>query len=243
MSDAATLPDAQAAPDDARDTGAADALPVVIFDLDGTLVDSAPDMHAAMVRVLAARGHPPLTLEQVRGFIGNGARVLIDRVIAEIAADPAEADAFTGEYLAAYQAGLVIDTAEYAGVTDALQVLTGAGHKMGICTNKPQALAEGLLEGMGLGHFFQVVIGGDTDFGRKPDAAPLIEVIRLLGGVPAVMVGDSAADAGAARAAKVPILLYTGGYREQSVAQIAPDAAFDDWADLPGLIARLTNPA
>lgn len=216
-----------------------DAPLAVIFDLDGTLVDSAPDMHAAIARVLEARGLAPLPPERIRSFVGHGVGVLVDRVIGAAGGDPADAAAFQRDYLAAYQAGLHIDTVEYDGVRAALDTLGTAGHPLAVCTNKPQGMAEGLLASMGMADLFRTVIGGDTDFGRKPDPAPLREVMRRLGTDRAVMVGDSPADAGAARAAGIPILLYTGGYRDQSVEQIAPDAAFDHWSELPDLIARL----
>lgn len=210
----------------------------VVFDLDGTLVDSAPDMHAAMARVLAARGHPALDLDRVRGFIGNGVPMLVRRTMAAVAADEAQFDGFRRDYLAAYDAGICDLTAEYEGVTAALDSLAARGHALGVCTNKPQGLTEGLLAALGMAGRFGAVLGGDTAFGHKPDPAGLIEVVARLGGGPAVMVGDSPADAGAARGAGVAFLLYTGGYRDQSVEQIAPDAAFDHWSDLPGLVAH-----
>ncbi|AXC50415.1 phosphoglycolate phosphatase [Paracoccus suum] len=209
----------------------------VIFDLDGTLVDSAPDMHAAMNRVLAAQGHAQMPLEQVRGFIGNGVPTLVRRTIASAGAAEDCYDRWHDDYMAAYAEGICETTVTYDGMIAALDDLSAAGHRLGVCTNKPQALSDALLAALGLAGRFDAVLGGDTTFGRKPDPQGLIEVARRLGGGPMIMVGDSPADAGAARSAGMPILLYTGGYRDLSVEAIAPDAAFDHWSELPALIA------
>lgn len=210
----------------------------VIFDLDGTLVDSAPDMHAAMNRVLAGRGHTAMPLAQVRGFIGNGVPTLVRRTMAATGVGEDAYDDWHDAYLGEYAKGVCVTTAPYDGVLPVLDRLAAQGWRLGICTNKPQALTEALLDALGLAARFGAVLGGDTDFGRKPNPQGLAEVARRLGGGPAVMVGDSPADAGAARAAGMPILLFTGGYRDQSVDQIAPDAAFDHWSELSALLAR-----
>ncbi|KGJ16515.1 phosphoglycolate phosphatase [Paracoccus sanguinis] len=208
----------------------------VVFDLDGTLVDSAPDMHAAMNRVLAARGQAPLSLDRVRGFVGDGVPMLVRRTMAAVGAEEAGFDDWHGDYLTRYGAEVCLLTRPYPRVLDALDAVSGAGSRLGICTNKPQRLAEALVAALGLSGRFDALVGGDTRFGRKPAPEGLREVVRRLGGGPAVMVGDSRADAQAARAAGLPVLLYTGGYRSHSVEEIAPDATFDDWSELPGLV-------
>ncbi|MRX50010.1 phosphoglycolate phosphatase [Paracoccus sp. S-4012] len=215
----------------------------VVFDLDGTLVDSAPDMHAAMNRVLEGRGHEPLELDQVRGFIGNGVPTLVRRVMAAVEADEGGFDGWHGDYMQWYAKLICDKTQPYASVIEALDSLKASGRRLGICTNKPQQLTEDLVAALGLADRFGAVIGGDTEFGHKPAPGPLTETVRRLGGGPAVMVGDSMADAGAARAAGLPLILYTGGYRDRGVDEIAPDARFDHWRELPRLVAAVMPPA
>lgn len=211
----------------------------VVFDLDGTLVDSAPDMHAALNLVLAERGHPALTLEQVRSFVGHGVAVLVRRVMASVDAHADGFDDWQDAYMARYGDGICVSTRPYGGVVAALDALAAQGHRLGVCTNKPQGLTEALLDALGLAPRFGAVLGGDTPFGRKPEPRVLLEVVERIGGGPAVMVGDSAADIGAARAAGMPVLLYTGGYADAALDPAGADAAFSDWRELPGLVAEV----
>lgn len=210
----------------------------VVFDLDGTLVDSVPDMHAALNRVLAQRGHPALPLERVRGFVGHGVPTLVRRAMAAAGAGDHGFDDWHDGYMTCYAEGICVATQAYGGVLEALDALAALGHRLGVCTNKPQRLTEALLDALGLTPRFGAVVGGDTAFGRKPDPGPLREVVARLGGGPAVMVGDSGADIGAARAAGMPVLLYTGGYADAALDPATADAAFGDWARLPGLVAE-----
>lgn len=209
----------------------------VIFDLDGTLVDSAPDMHAALNRVLIERGHPAVTLERLRSFVGHGVPTLVRRAMAAVGAAEDGFDDWHDGYMVCYGEGICVATQPYGGVLDALDTLAARGHRLGVCTNKPQGLTEALLDGLGLGRRFGAVLGGDAGFGCKPDPAPLREVVARLGGGPAVMVGDSAADIGAAHAAGMPVILYTGGYADPPLDEASADAAFGDWSRLPDLVA------
>lgn len=211
----------------------------VIFDLDGTLVDSVPDMHMAMNRVLAERGHDPLPVDRLRGFVGHGVPVLVRRVMEAAGVGGDGFDDWHDGYMRCYGEGICVETRPYPGVPGALAALAAGGFRLGVCTNKPQGLTEALLDGLGLGARFGAVLGGDSPFGCKPDPAPLREVLSRLGGGPAVMVGDSAADIGAARAAGMPVILYTGGYAGPSLEETAADAAFGDWSRLPGLVGGL----
>ena len=214
----------------------------LVFDLDGTLVDSAPDMAEALNRVMAARDLLGFALAEVRGFVGNGVAMLIRRAMAARgrAGEAVFAD-WHDAYLAAYADCICVETRLYPGVAEVLDGL--AGHRLAICTNKPQALTDALLEALDLRPRFAAVLGGDTEFGRKPDPAPLRQVAGLIGTADAVMVGDSMADAGAARAAGLPLILYTGGYRDRAVDEIAPDARFDHWDALPGLVPAMMERA
>lgn len=211
----------------------------VVFDLDGTLVDSAPDMHTALNRVLAARGHAPLSLARVRGFIGAGVPTLIRRAMAAVGVAEDGFDDWHDAYMTSYADGICVTTRPYGGVLDALDMFAAREYRLGICTNKPQGLSDALLDRLGLTPRFGAILGGDTRFGRKPDPRPLLEVVTRLGGGKAVMVGDSTADLGAARAAGLPVLLFAGGYGGASLDLAAADGAFSDWTDLPALVIAL----
>lgn len=212
----------------------------IIFDLDGTLIDSAPDIHAALARTLADEGQPPLTFQAVRSFIGNGVPVLIDRMMAARGepADPTRRADLIARFLTQYQAESSDLTTVYPGVRDALQHLDDAGHPMGICTNKPAGPARDILAAFDLQRFFGVVIGGDSLPERKPHPAPLLATLRRLGASSALYVGDSEVDAETAEAAGIPLLLFTEGYRKSPVAALPHRASFSDFAALPGLIER-----
>ncbi len=211
-----------------------------IFDLDGTLVDSAPDIHAAANRVLAAHALPPLTLDETRSFIGAGAPVFVERMAAArlAAPDPARTEAMLVGFLEAYE-GAVALTRPYPGVVPVLERLAAAGWRLGLCTNKPEAPTHGVLAHFGLARFFAAVVGGDSLPVRKPDPAPLRHVVTALGAARPVFVGDSETDAATARAAGLPFALFTRGYRLSPVAALPHDFAFDDWDALPGWLESL----
>jgi len=211
----------------------------IIFDLDGTLIDSAPDIHATANRVLALEGLPPLPFEQVRGFIGNGVSVLISRIL--IAQDlPGEgaqhkrmAEVFTEQYESA-----VTLTTLYPNVAETLALFRRQGRRLGLCTNKPVAPTRAVLAHFGLDGTFDAIVGGDSLTTRKPDPAPLRHVAQALGGT-AIYVGDSEVDAETAARAGLPLALFTEGYRKTPVHELYHSVTFGDFAELPGLIARL----
>lgn len=207
----------------------------VIFDLDGTLIHSAPDIHAAVCDVLAEDGIAGPDLAAVTGFIGNGVRVLAQRVIAHLGLQQA-ADTLAHRIETRMKASPAGLTLPYPGVIAALTGLRAAGHPMALCTNKPEAAALAVLDSMDLGRFFDVVIGGGR-VALKPDPAPLLLCRAELGGGPAVYVGDSEVDAETAARAALPFLLFTGGYRKTPVAELPHRAAFDHFDRLPALVA------
>lgn len=211
-----------------------------IFDLDGTLIDSAPDIHAAANRVLAAEGLPPQPFAQVKSFIGRGVPHLVDRLLeaAGAAPDGALKDRMLHRFHADYETAVHL-TQPYPGVPEALAALAAAGHRMAICTNKPHGPTLAVLRHLGLLGRFAAVIGGDSLPLRKPDPAPLHETRRLLGGGPVVFVGDSEVDAETAVNAGVPFVLYTEGYRKAPVSALPHDAAFADFAALPRLVRQV----
>ena len=207
----------------------------VIFDLDGTLVDSAPDIHAAVNAMLVNEGQPPMTLAQVVSYVGNGLPRLVERVMDARGIDMARHLTLTRATLAQYTNGPKL-TRCYPGVPEALQALAQAGHSLGICTNKPEGPALSVLHDLGLARFFGVVVGGDRLLVTKPDPAPLLLCLQELGGGDAIFVGDSEVDAETAQSAGLPFLLFTQGYRKGPVETLLHRAAFADFARLPGLV-------
>lgn len=215
----------------------------LIFDLDGTLVDSAPDIHAAVARTLAEEGAPPLTLKQVRSYIGNGVPTLIARVMAARGEAPDEARAaeLLARFMRQYEASPVALTTVYPGVTEALAALDAAGYRLGVCTNKPAGAARTILAALGIERHFAAVVGGDSLPQRKPHPEPLHATLRALGGGDVACVGDSEIDAEAAAAAGMPLLLHTRGYRKAPIDALPHLRAFDRFSALPGIVAELST--
>ncbi|MFV0302433.1 MAG: phosphoglycolate phosphatase [Paracoccus sp. (in: a-proteobacteria)] len=213
----------------------------VVFDLDGTLIDSAPDIHAAVNAVLRDAGTAPLTLDQVRGFIGGGVELLWQRIIAATGLPATRQRDLLAAFMARYSRSTAL-TRLYPGVTEALGVLADRGHPLGLCTNKPMQPTRAVLAHFGIETLFGTVIAGDSLPERKPHPAPLRAAFAGLGASPdrpaAVFVGDSEIDAETAAAVPVPLMLFTRGYRKTPVEQLPHFAAFDHFDDLPALIER-----
>lgn len=189
----------------------------VLFDLDGTLLDSIPDLAEACQRMMLELGRRPHDLEVIRSFVGKGMVNLVRRCLAESgSAEAAEVDAAVAVFRRHYVEVNGLRTLIYPGVVEALEALAAAGVPMACVTNKPTAFTGPLLERMGIAHYFAVTVCGDTLSEQKPHPAPLLHACRSLGVRPeaAWMIGDSANDADAARAAGMPVLLVTYGYSE-----------------------------
>jgi phosphoglycolate phosphatase len=215
----------------------------VVFDLDGTLVDTAPDLVGTLDALLAEEGLPPLGLEAGRRLIGGGPRVMVARGFERAGVTISElrlAD-LTERFLVAYAGRLTRASRPYPGAEAALAALKAAGARLAVCTNKPTGLAVGLLRGLRMELLFSAVVGPDAAPARKPDPRHLQAAIATAGGDPrrALMVGDSATDAQVARAARVPLILVSFGYAEAPVAELAPDIAIDHFRDLPDACVRL----
>ena len=211
----------------------------IVFDLDGTLIDSAPDIHATANLVLADEGLAGFDLPTVRGFVGRGVPHLVDSLLkAHGIEDPARAARMAENLIGRYEDAVTL-TQRYPGVEDALQALQAAGHRLAVCTNKPVAPALAVLRHLGLEPYFDVVLGGDSGLPRKPDPAPLYETLRRMGDGPAGYVVDSEVDAATAEAAGLPFFLFTEGYRKAAADTLPHRALFSDFADLPGLIRAL----
>jgi phosphoglycolate phosphatase len=206
----------------------------VLFDLDGTLIDSAPEIHAAVNRALSTEGLPMLAPAQVRSFIGNGVGALLSRSLVALGHDGTgpQHTRLMATFLADYETRFSLTTL-YPGVADMLAALAQAGHPLGICTNKPAGPTRAVLGHFSLLSYFPVIVGGDTLPQRKPDPAPLRHAHALIGGGAAVFVGDSEVDAETAHTTPLPFALFTGGYRTAPVADLHPVIAFDHHATLP----------
>ncbi|WP_322868166.1 phosphoglycolate phosphatase [Aquicoccus sp. G2-2] len=211
----------------------------IVFDLDGTLIDSAPDICAAVNKLLDGEGLKPLSRAEVISFVGNGLPKLVERVMRKCGIAPARHADLTRVTLDFYSAASSDLTRCYPDVIDALTALAAEGYALGICTNKPEAPARAILDELGLARFFNVVVGGDTFDVKKPDAMPLWQAFEALGASARLFVGDSEVDAETARNAGVDFALFTEGYRKTPAEQFLQCAQFDDFTALPG-IARDT---
>jgi phosphoglycolate phosphatase len=212
----------------------------IVFDLDGTLIDSAPDIMGIANAILDREGKPPLSLAETISFIGSGSPVFVARMRAARGLPEHRQDAVLADFIAAYDSAVTL-TQIYPGVRQALTDLRAAGHTLGICTNKPVRPAERILTHLGLEIFFDIVLGGDSLAKRKPDPAPLQAALAGLGVATGLYIGDSEVDAETAQRAGTPFLLFTEGYRKSPVSDIPHAAAFDAFSDFPGLIADHTS--
>jgi phosphoglycolate phosphatase len=211
---------------------------LLVFDLDGTLVDSLPDITSAVNRMFAARGLPALTQAQVGPMVGDGLAPLIARAFAaqNAAPDPAAAE----DYLTDYEANVLVDTKLFAGIPEVLSGMAGDGWRFAVCTNKPERAAHLLLEGLGIADVFAAVGGGDSFLARKPDPLHLMATIEAAGGDPArsVMVGDHHNDVGAAQGAHVKCIFAGWGYGRPGM-EAGADAVCAQPDGLPAVAARL----
>ncbi len=222
-----------------------DSLKAVVFDLDGTLIDSAPDLHTALNRLLAGQQRPALTIEQVKLMIGDGVVKLMERAFAatgkEIAAT--ELAAMADAFLEDYEMNSAVLTRPFPGAVEALARLGGEGYRLGLCTNKPQAATMQTLASLGLADYFQAVIGGDQLPGvRKPDSCHLLATLERLGVAAsgAIMVGDNANDVAAAHGAGMPVILVTFGYSRTPAAELGADAVIESFDELPAALLALS---
>jgi phosphoglycolate phosphatase len=215
----------------------------VCLDLDGTLIDSAPDIAAALNRRLAAAGLGPLSLTAITRMIGDGAKVLLTRGFAAAGRPLAGAalDAEAEAYIADYERNALVETRPYPGVPETLAALAEAGHTLAVVTNKPAGATRIVLDALGLAGLFAAVAGGDSFAVRKPDPGHLLGALAALDTPPAdaVMVGDHRNDLLAARGAGVASVYAAFGYGEEDHAALGAVAAIDRFADLPAVLATL----
>ena len=216
-----------------------------IFDLDGTLVDTAPDLTRATNHVLASEGRRQVAIAEIRPFVGRGARRMIERGFAATGepVPPQRMDSLYEAFIAYYAENIAVDSRPFPGTLELLDRLDDAGVKLGICTNKQERLSLKLLDGLGLRHRFGAIIGADTIGIAKPDPAPYREAVaRLEAGGGSVMIGDSETDILTARNAGVPVIAVTFGYTERHVREFAPDHVVDHmdhvWPAIAGYLPK-----
>ncbi|SMX24350.1 Phosphoglycolate phosphatase, chromosomal [Boseongicola aestuarii] len=210
----------------------------VVFDLDGTLIDSLPDVTKAVNLLLAEEGQPLLPQSVVNTFVGSGEKVLMQRLIAATAFTEADAERLMPRFIAHYKTA-ALDTRLFPGARSALDRLRAAGVPIGLCTNKPRAPLVPTLEAAGLGDVFGVVVAGDDLPLRKPDPAPLFHCFRALGAETGIYVGDSEVDAETAKRAGVPFVIYVHGIRVSPIEDIPHDVSFEDFAALDEILRTL----
>ena len=213
----------------------------VVFDLDGTLVDSAPDIAASLNEVLGWRDLAPFPLADVRRMIGGGIRLLITRALEAHGVATDDVQPVVDDMLRVYAGRATELTVLFEGAEDTLRDLRGAGVKLAVCTNKVQHITDIILRDLDIAQYFASVVGARPDLPRKPDPAMLHCALAMMeiGAAEAVMVGDSSADSGAAQAAGMPVILAEFGYAPGGIAALAPDAIFAHFADLPAVLASL----
>jgi phosphoglycolate phosphatase len=217
------------------------ALPALIFDLDGTLVDTAPDLLGALNAVLIAQGRSAEDTKTLRHMVGFGARSLIKQAFQAqgVALTDAQAMPLMDDFVAHYRDHIADESIPFPGVRETLQALAAGGTAMGVLTNKPQELVRPLLDALDLTQFFGAIHGAGRFEYVKPDARVFHHVVEELGGGNAVMIGDSATDVATARAANAPVILVSYGYTPTPARELGADAVTDDFRGIPALIKGL----
>jgi phosphoglycolate phosphatase len=209
---------------------------VVAFDLDGTLVHTAPDLMGALNTLLAEEGLPPLPLEAAPSLVGRGAKIMIERGFAAAGEplDAARASALFERYIALYLGRIAHESAPFEGLAEALDALEAEGAILAVCTNKRTDLSLALLDALDLTKRFAAIVGADMAPRSKPDASHLLLTIEMAGGSPtrALMVGDSINDVLAARNAGVPVVLVSFGYTDTPAAELDRDILIDRFDEL-----------
>jgi phosphoglycolate phosphatase len=215
----------------------------IVFDLDGTLVDTAPDIAAAANHVFGLIGLAPVSSAELRPFIGHGARVMIEAGLRLHGVDKTngEVDELHALFLLYYAANIAVLSRPFAGVVDVLDTLLGAGARLAVCTNKLESLSRSLLRQLGLDRRFAAIAGRDTLAVFKPAAGHLTGTIAMAGGRngQAVMVGDSEVDFATAAAAGIPSIGVTFGYTPVPVRELRPTAVIDHYREFMAALDKV----
>lgn len=215
----------------------------LVFDLDGTLVDTAPDLIGATNHTLASIGLEAVPGSLVRPWISFGARRMIVEALAARDAPHSEAeiDHLLETFLAYYETNIALESRPFEGCVERIREAREAGARIAVCTNKRESLSHALIGALGLTGLFDAIAGRDTFPVSKPHPDHVLGAIRMAGGNAsrAVMIGDSAVDIGAARAAGIPVIACTFGYSETPVAELGPDAVIDHYAEFSRALAKI----
>jgi phosphoglycolate phosphatase len=217
--------------------------PTIVFDLDGTLVDTAPDLVATLNAVLAREGYDIVPYAEARIMIGGGARHMLARALGRqgVAVEPGEIDRLFADFVPHYAAHIADHSQPFPGLDQTLDLMAARGSRFAVCTNKFEQLSVLLLERLGLAHRFAAICGQDTFGVPKPDPELLRQTIARAGGdlAGAVMVGDSALDVATARAAGVPVIAVEFGYSDVPLPLLKADRVIGHFNELPQAVASL----
>ncbi len=215
----------------------------LVFDLDGTLIDTAPDLVDTLNVVFAREGLPPVPYETARNLIGGGARMMIVRGIEAEGRTlaPAEIERLFKDFIAHYSEHIADRSRPFPELIDALDELAAEGYRFAVCTNKLEYLSVLLLKQLGLAHRFAAICGPDSFGVQKPDPEVLRRTVAAAGGTlrSAIMIGDSLIDIRAAHAAGIPVIAVDFGYTEHPVSELGPDRIISRFAQLPAAVTEL----
>ena len=214
----------------------------LVFDLDGTLVDSLPDLRAALNEMLRGLARRELSADEVRRMIGDGTHALVTRAL-RATGEVVDLENAHQRFQDFYEAAPTRLSRLYPDVATTLRSLTGSGARLAICTNKQQAATLAVLDGFNIAKYFEVIVGGDVVPFRKPDPRHLLTALEQLRASPneSVMIGDNENDYAAARAAGVAVILMRYGYLRVPPETLAPDAWLDQFADIPPALDRINR--
>jgi phosphoglycolate phosphatase len=219
--------------------------PTIVFDLDGTLIDTAPDLVDTLNVVFAREGLPPVPYETARNLIGGGARMMIARGIEADGGTvaPAKLEQLFADFIAHYAEHIADRSRPFPGLVEALDALAGDGCRFAVCTNKLERLSVLLLKQLALADRFEAICGQDTFGVQKPDPEMLRRTVAAAGGSlqGSIMIGDSATDIRTARAAGIPVIAVDFGYSERPVSEFAPDTIISHFAQLPEAVAAISS--
>jgi phosphoglycolate phosphatase len=215
----------------------------IAFDLDGCLVDTAPDLIGTLNMILGEHGHHGLPLDAARTVVGHGARAMLMRGFEAVGETlgPEQMNHLFDRFIELYRRRIDMASRPYPGVVEVLDEFAGAGAKLVVCTNKRTDLSLALLDALRLTYRFEAVVGPDNAGAAKPDPHHLLFAIQAAAGSPdhALMIGDSSSDVGAAKAAGVPVVAVSFGYSDVSPTELGADAVIDSFAALPAIARRL----
>ncbi len=216
----------------------------IVFDLDGTLVDTAPDLIDTLNFTLTQHGLPAVPYDEARPMIGGGARTLIERALAAEGLDctPADVDRLYAPFVAHYGEQIADRSRPFPHVEAALDRLAKTGHRLAVCTNKLEALSKKLLQTLDMANRFAAICGQDTFGVQKPDPRVFRATVTRAGGNPerAMMIGDSMTDIRTARAANVPVVAVDFGYTDVPIAELRPDRIISSFTELPAVVLHLS---